>query len=210
MCCPENDRSFIRHATWGSGVRQPLCHRIAAAVPFRAQNGTVVWHQKPALVRTALRRSFVREPTFTQRRDVVDAFLGARSAAITDRFPDTWHMSRKRRAARPTSLPEVAATLPKYLLVQAVFRSSRWFCQGSRPRLWPTRAGLAMSRLLQRGVDEDAVLGMWVAGRDRAAGAHRPGLPSVPLPYVRQAVQRALRHPAEPGPVSVRCHRTRG
>src|SRR5215213_9043050 len=39
------------------------------------------------------------------------------------------------------------------------------------------------------GVDEDAVLGMWIAGRDGAARAHRPGLSSVPLPRVRQAVQ---------------------
>src|SRR3954453_13424262 len=57
-----------------------------------------------------------------------------------------------------------------------------------------------------RGADEDAVLGLWVAGRDGAAGAHRPGLPPVPLSCVRQAVQRALRHSAEPDPVSVRRH----
>src|SRR5215204_5599640 len=58
------------------------------------------------------------------------------------------------------------------------------FCQGSRQRLWPTRAGLAMSRLLQRGVDEDAVLGMRVGRGDQATGAHRPGLSPVPLPRV--------------------------
>ena len=33
-------------------------------------------------------------------------------------------------------------------------------------------------------------------GGDGAAGAHGPGLPPVPLPGPRQAVQRALRHPA--------------
>src|SRR4051812_11062008 len=52
----------------------------------------------------------------------------------------------------------------------------RWlagFCQGSRQRLWPTRAGLSMSRLSQRGVDEDAVLGLRIGGGDRAIGAHR-------------------------------------
>src|SRR3954469_16398310 len=84
------------------------------------------------------------------------------------------------------------------------------FCQGSRRRLWPTRAGLAMSRLLQRGVDEDAVLGMQVAGCHGATRAHRPGLSEVPLPPMRQAVQRALWHLAEPDPVSVRWHRPRG
>jgi lipoyl synthase len=39
------------------------------------------------------------------------------------------------------------------------------------------------------GADEDAVLGMWVGGSNRAAGAHRPGLSPVPLPHLRQAVQ---------------------
>src|SRR3954469_18345076 len=60
------------------------------------------------------------------------------------------------------------------------------------------------------GAGEDAVLGLWVGGRDGATRAHRPGLPPVPLPGLRQAVQRALRHPPEPDPVSLRCHRPRG
>src|SRR4051812_8789689 len=32
------------------------------------------------------------------------------------------------------------------------------------------------------GVGENAVLGLWVGGRDGATRAHRPGLPPVPLP----------------------------
>src|SRR5215207_4789130 len=51
---------------------------------------------------------------------------------------------------------------------------------------------------------------MWVAGRDGAARAHRPGLSSVPLPRLWQAVQRALRHPAEPDAIPVRRYRARG
>src|SRR3954467_8221997 len=61
-----------------------------------------------------------------------------------------------------------------------------------------------------RGVDENAVLGMRIGSCDGATRAHRPGLPPVPLPHMWQAVQRALRHPAESDPVSVRCHRPRG
>src|SRR3954462_9922969 len=61
-----------------------------------------------------------------------------------------------------------------------------------------------------RGVDENAVLGMRIGSCDGATRAHRPGLSPVPLPHMWQAVQRALRHPAESDPVSVRCHRARG
>src|SRR5690349_3532329 len=64
-----------------------------------------------------------------------------------------------------------------------------WFCQGSRHRLWPTRARLGIGPPLTKGADEDAVLGMRVASRDGAARAHGPGLSPVPLPRVRQAVQ---------------------
>src|SRR3954469_14794055 len=79
---------------------------------------------------------------------------------------------------------------------------------------WPARVRVVLSGLapaplanegwpgyelpLTEGVDEDAVLGMWVAGGDGATGAHSPRLSPVPLPRVRQAVQRALRHSAEP------------
>src|SRR3954471_310492 len=60
------------------------------------------------------------------------------------------------------------------------------------------------------GVGENAVLAMWIASCDGPTRAHRPGLPPVPLPRVRQAVQRALRHSAEPGPAPLRRHRPRG
>src|SRR3954451_711147 len=36
---------------------------------------------------------------------------------------------------------------------------------------------------------------MRIGSCDGATGAHRPGLPPVPLPRLWQAVQRALRHP---------------
>src|SRR3954470_13752124 len=51
---------------------------------------------------------------------------------------------------------------------------------------------------------------MRIGSRDGATRAHGPGLSPVPLPRLWQAVQRALRHPAEPDPVSLRCHRPRG
>src|SRR4051795_11170967 len=60
------------------------------------------------------------------------------------------------------------------------------------------------------GAGEDAVLGLWVGGRDGATRAHRPGLPPVPLPGLRQAVQRAQRRCAEPGAIPLRRHRPRG
>lgn len=49
-----------------------------------------------------------------------------------------------------------------------------------------------------------------VGGGGGAARAHRPGLQELPLPDLRQAVQRALRNPAEPCPVTVRRRRPRG
>src|SRR4051812_7133660 len=60
------------------------------------------------------------------------------------------------------------------------------------------------------GADEDAVLGMRVGSCDGAARAYRPRLSPLPLPTLRQAIQRALRHAAEPDAVSVRRHRPRG
>src|SRR3954467_13404414 len=42
------------------------------------------------------------------------------------------------------------------------------FCQGSRQRLWPTRARLGIGPPLTKGADEDAVLGMRIGSRDRA------------------------------------------
>src|SRR4051794_38639647 len=56
----------------------------------------------------------------------------------------------------------------------------------------------------------DAVRSVRVGGGDGAARAHRPRLPSLPLPRLRQAVQRAFRHAPEPDAVSVRRHRPRG
>jgi hypothetical protein len=63
------------------------------------------------------------------------------------------------------------------------------FCQGSRYRPWPKPPRLGIGPPLTKEVNEDAVLGLWLAGRDGAIGAHRPGLSSVPLPGLWQAVQ---------------------
>src|SRR3954454_15874275 len=87
--------------------------------------------------------------------------------------------------------------------------------RGSYHRLWPARARLGIGPPLTREADADAVLGdavlgLWVAGRDGAPRARRPGLSPVPLPGVRQAVQRTLRHAAEPNAIPLRCHRARG
>src|SRR3954463_13349354 len=75
---------------------------------------------------------------------------------------------------------------------------------------WPTRVRLDIGLASHRRADADAVYRMRLASRDGATGADRPGLSPVPLPYVRQAVQRALRHSAEPDPISLRRHRPRG
>src|SRR5829696_5629612 len=84
------------------------------------------------------------------------------------------------------------------------------FCQVSRHYPWPTRARVGIGPASHRGADEDAVLGMRIGSRDRATRAHCPGLSPVPLPSLRQAVQRVQRRCAEPGPIPVRCHRARG
>src|SRR3954447_10059037 len=60
-------------------------------------------------------------------------------------------------------------------------------------RKWTVLSGLAPPPLAnegsvgyraasQTGMDEDAVLGIWIAGRHGATRAHRPGLSPVPLP----------------------------
>ena len=62
----------------------------------------------------------------------------------------------------------------------------------SRHCRWPTRARVGRGPPLTKGAAADAVLGMRVGSCDRAAGAHCPGLPPVPLPPVRQAVHWVL------------------
>ena len=90
-------------------------------------------------------------------------------------------------------------------------------------RRGPTRHQAALHG---RGRWRDATRRVRVGGVDRAALgrlrppplragtaeaiAHRPGLSRVPLPHLRQAVQRTLRHAAEPGTLPVRRHRPRG
>src|SRR4051812_46302649 len=49
-----------------------------------------------------------------------------------------------------------------------------------------------------------------VEGGNGAVRAHRPGLPALSLPDLRQAVQRTLRHGTEPDAVSLRRDRARG
>ena len=55
----------------------------------------------------------------------------------------------------------------------------------------------------------DAVRSVRVGGGDGAGRAHRPGLQALPLPRLRQAVQRAHGHGAEPDPVPLRRRRPR-
>src|SRR3954454_15637240 len=59
-------------------------------------------------------------------------------------------------------------------------------------------------------MDGNAVRSVRVGGGNGAARAHGPRLSPLPLPRLRQAVQRALRQPAEPDAVSVRRDRPRG
>src|SRR3954469_2612548 len=86
----------------------------------------------------------------------------------------------------------------------------RLVLSGLAPRPLVEEGSVGYRAASHRGADEDAVLGMWVAGRDGATRAHRPGLSPVPLPTLRQAVQRTQRRRTEPDPVSVRRHRPRG
>src|ERR1700722_2045837 len=57
------------------------------------------------------------------------------------------------------------------------------------------------SRLAGGGLD--AVCGVRLVGDFGTAREHDPGLPPVPMPHLRQAVQRAQRGRAEPNPVSL-------
>src|SRR3954452_8333151 len=84
------------------------------------------------------------------------------------------------------------------------------FRQGSRQAPWPMRTGLAIAPALRGGADWDGVHWVRVEGGNGAAGAHLPGLPALSLPGLRQAVQRTLRHAAEPDAVSLRRDRARG
>src|SRR5690242_17614924 len=60
------------------------------------------------------------------------------------------------------------------------------------------------------GVGANALRRVRFESGDGATRAHRPGLQALPLSRVRQAVQRAQRHLAEPGAVSFRRDRARG
>ena len=68
------------------------------------------------------------------------------------------------------------------------------------PNIDPSLAG---------GVDGNAVHRVRIGGGDREVRAHRLELQALPLPSVRQAVQRTLRHGAEPDAIPVRRDRAR-
>jgi hypothetical protein len=89
-------------------------------------------------------------------------------------------------------------------IVQLVFVGSR----ASRV-VWPAGAGLVGSGASGAG-SGDGVCGLWLRCCDRAAGTYRPGLSPVPVPRLRQVVQRAQRRAAEPRPVPIQCYRPRG
>src|SRR4051812_44393199 len=72
------------------------------------------------------------------------------------------------------------------------------------------RTGLAIAPALRGGAGWGGVHWVRVEGDNGAARADRPGLPALSLPGLRQAVQRTLRHGAEPDAVSVRRDRARG
>ena len=63
------------------------------------------------------------------------------------------------------------------------------FRQGSCRHGWLAWAGRAIAPPLTAGAGSDAVYRVRVGGSDGAGRAHRPRLPQVPLPLVRQAVQ---------------------
>jgi hypothetical protein len=60
------------------------------------------------------------------------------------------------------------------------------------------------------GWDRDELCALWIGSGGGAAGGHRTWLPAVPLPRLREAVQRAQRWGAEPELPAERHHRFRG
>src|SRR3954468_6065571 len=64
-----------------------------------------------------------------------------------------------------------------------------WVLSGLAPLPLADEGSVGYRAASHRGADEDAVLGMWIAGRDGATRAHRPALSPVPLPGLWQAVQ---------------------
>ena len=74
------------------------------------------------------------------------------------------------------------------------------FCQGSRQRLWPMRASLAMSRLSQRGWTKMRCLACGSEAVTERSECTAQGYRRFRCRACGKAIQRALRHPAEPGP----------
>ena len=101
--------------------------------------------------------------------------------------------------ARAADMPASAAGRLAGEVVAAIraeiVRTGRFSLGSVRVRaswpIWSTGAARVGSGLGGVGVG-DGLCGLRLGRRHRAAGAHGPGLPPVPLPGVRQAVQRAL------------------
>src|SRR5215212_3514332 len=110
----------------------------------------------------------------------------ARRHGITPSLLFRWRRERLQQEQSAERPPD-----PRPLSRLCCLLPLRRFCQGSRHCPWPTRTRVDIGLPLTKEADEDAVLGMRIGGRDGAIGAHLPGLSPVPLPGLRQAVQRA-------------------
>src|SRR5215213_7423730 len=133
-------------------------------------------------------------------------------APIATRFEGLmWTPATRRQHSRTGLRYETDVTDAEWALIEPLLPPPpKRVLSGLAPRPLADAGSVGYRAASHRGADEDAVLGMRIGSRDRATRAHRPGLSPVPLSGVRQAVQRALWHRAEPHPVSVRCHCPRG
>src|SRR5215210_5635745 len=158
-----------RHSCQSRSQGCPAMTRQGKRIPGWL-SGAVVLGALAAILWAETRRPLRRQEHDKVRRNVRNLAVAGMSAAtlqVLERpvVEPLARMVEERRWGLLKQVPLPAWAEMALAVALMDYTLYLWFCQGSRHGLWPTRAGLAMSRLSRRG---RRGCGAWTVGRRRS------------------------------------------